>query len=126
MGTTMEVGQKLVELLKAGRTLEAIDTLYGTDAASVEAVASPNFPQKTEGRDAIRQKNEWWYANNEVHRGDVKGPFPHGDRFALFFDFDVTAKGGAFAGQRMQMQEVGLYTVKDGKVVREEFFYAMG
>jgi hypothetical protein len=36
---------------------------------------------------------------------------------------DVTFKG---SGQRMQLDEVGLYTVKDGRIVREEFFYAMG
>jgi ketosteroid isomerase-like protein len=29
------------------------------------------------------------------------------------------------AGQRMQMEEVGLYTVEDGKIVREEFFYSV-
>ena len=29
-------------------------------------------------------------------------------------------------GQRFQMEEAGLYTVKDGAIVREEFFYAMG
>jgi ketosteroid isomerase-like protein len=30
------------------------------------------------------------------------------------------------AGKRMTLDEVGLYTVKDGKVVQEEFFYDMG
>jgi len=29
------------------------------------------------------------------------------------------------AGQRMKMDEVALYTVKDGKIVHEEFFYDM-
>ena len=42
------------------------------------------------------------------------------DRFALIFDMDVTNRE---TGQRMQMREVGLYTVADGKIVREEFFY---
>ena len=27
---------------------------------------------------------------------------------------------------RFKMQEAGLYTVKNGKIVREEFFYSMG
>jgi hypothetical protein len=80
--TTLEIGRRLVELCSTGRTLEALDTLYAKDAVSVEAVASPNFPQVTEGLAAVRGKNEWWYANNEVHRGEIKGPFPHGDRFA--------------------------------------------
>jgi hypothetical protein len=30
------------------------------------------------------------------------------------------------AGKRMQVEEAGLYTVRDGKVVHEEFFYHMG
>ena len=29
-------------------------------------------------------------------------------------------------GQRMQMQEAGLYTVAGGKITQEEFFYDMG
>jgi ketosteroid isomerase-like protein len=28
-------------------------------------------------------------------------------------------------GQRMQMTEMALYTVKDGKIAQEEFFYNM-
>jgi hypothetical protein len=30
------------------------------------------------------------------------------------------------AGRRTKLEEVALYTVKDGKIVREEFFYSMG
>ena len=39
---------------------------------------------------------------------------------------DVTPKDGPMKGKRMQMDEAGLYTVKQGKVVQEEFFYHMG
>ena len=53
----------------------------------------------------------------------VTGPFPHDDRFVVIFDMDVTNKA---MGQRFQMQEAALYTVANGKIVREEFFYAMG
>jgi hypothetical protein len=28
-------------------------------------------------------------------------------------------------GKRVGMDEVGIYTVKNGKIVREEFFYSM-
>ena len=35
------------------------------------------------------------------------------------FKMDVTPKGGA----RHTMDEVGLYTVKDGRIVEERFFY---
>jgi ketosteroid isomerase-like protein len=123
--TTMEVGRKLVELLRNGRTMDALETLYSQDVVSVEAQASPMFPAVMKGLKEVRGKNELWYKSHDVHRGDVKGPYPHGDRFALYFDFDVTAKAGPMAGRRMQMQEVGLYTVEGGKIAREEVFYSM-
>jgi ketosteroid isomerase-like protein len=123
--TTMEVGRKLVELLRKGRTMEALDTLYDPDVVSVEAQATPMFAAVIKGLKEVRAKNELWSSTHEVHKEEVKGPFPHGDRFALFFDFDVTAKAGPMAGQRMRMQEVALYTVTGGKITREEFFYSI-
>jgi ketosteroid isomerase-like protein len=39
------------------------------------------------------------------------------------FRYDVTNKP---SGRRMTMDEVGLYTVQGGKIVREEFFYNVG
>ena len=39
---------------------------------------------------------------------------------------DTTPKAGPMAGKRMQFEEAILYTVRDGKIVREEFFYHMG
>ena len=75
------------------------------------------------GIEAVRGKNTWWEENHEVHSSKTEGPFPHGDdRFAAIFDMDVTMKA---SGQRMQMHEIGVFHVKDGKIVREEFFYDM-
>jgi hypothetical protein len=125
MATTQEVGDKLVQLCRAGKSVEAVLTLYSGDAVSVEAMSSPEMPAVTDGRDAIRGKNEWWYANNEVHSSDVRGPLPNGDKFAVIFAFEFTPKAGPWAGKRQKMEEVGLYTVKDGRIVREEFFYSM-
>jgi hypothetical protein len=55
----------------------------------------------------------------------VTGPFPHDDRFIVYMKMDVTSKGGPYAGKRNTFEEAGLYTVKDGKIVQEEFFYQM-
>jgi hypothetical protein len=124
--TTMEVAQKLVELCKKGKNLEAIDTLYSPAIISIEAVEMPNMPAHMEGIKAIRGKNEWWIANNEVHGSSVRGPWPHGDRFVVCFDYEVTPKAGPMAGKRMKIDEAALYAVKNGKIVQEEFFYHMG
>jgi ketosteroid isomerase-like protein len=120
-----EVGRRLVELCQQGKNLDAL-SLYAPDAVSVEAMGDETMPAVMTGVDAIRGKGEWWFANHEVHRASAKGPFPNGDRFAVIFDYEVTPKAGPMAGKRMAMEEVALYTVKDGKIAREEFFYSMG
>ncbi|MFZ4758443.1 MAG: SnoaL-like domain-containing protein [Burkholderiaceae bacterium] len=121
--TTMEIANTLVALCREGRNAEALDTLFSDDAVSVEAGAPPGGDPTSNGLAAIRAKGQWWFENHEVHSGEVTGPWPHGNRFIVGFKYDVTMKQ---TGQRMVMDEVGLYTVENGKIVREEFFYAMG
>lgn len=118
-----EIGQQLVALCREGKNMESINTLYAEDVESVEAVAPQGMEQVARGIEAVRQKNQWWAENHEIHSGSVEGPYPHGeDRFAVRFNFDVTSKP---TGQRLKLDEVGLFTVKAGKVVKEEFFYDM-
>jgi ketosteroid isomerase-like protein len=122
----MSVGKKLVEMCKEGKHMEAMDELYSPHIVSVEAGAPPGGSATSEGIAATKGKGEWWAANHEVHKADIQGPFPHGDRFIVRFSYDVTAKAGPMAGKRFMMDEAALYTVKDGKIVHEEFFYSMG
>jgi len=126
MASTMDVGKKLVELCNNRKEKEAIDTLYCPKIVSIEPQGGPNMPQRIEGIAAVKQKAEWWQKNHEVHSGKAKGPWPHGDRFIVHFVYEVTPKMGPTAGKRMTIDETGLYTVKDGKVTQEEFFYHMG
>ncbi len=117
---TTEIAKKLVELCKQGKNNEALDTLFAEDMVSVEAVAMPGIQQEAKGLAAVKAKGEWWIANHEMHSASVTGPWPHGDRFVVGFQYDVTNKP---SGNRMQLDEVALYTVRNGKIVREEFFY---
>ncbi|MEO0965649.1 MAG: nuclear transport factor 2 family protein [Planctomycetota bacterium] len=122
---TLAVGKRLVELCKQGQNLAAIDELYADDVVTVEVGEMPGFSQRTEDKASIKAENEKWLSMHEIHGGDVKGPWPHGDRFAVMFSTDMTAKEGPMAGQRMQGDELGLYTVRDGKISHVEWFYDM-
>ena len=121
--TAKEIGTELVALCRLGKNMEAIEKFYSSDVVSIEAFAMPNMDQTQTGIEAIKGKNAWWVENHEVHGGEVHGPFPNGDQFIVQFKFDVTPK---HSGQRRTMEEMGLYTVKDGKIVNEVFFYSMG
>jgi len=118
--STAAVAQELVNLCRAGRNLEAISKLYSPKIVSIESVGSEEMPAEMTGIDAIRQKNEGWFQNNEVHKAEANGPFVGENQFAVQYTFDVTFKP---ASQRTEMSEMALYTVKDGKIVREQFFY---
>lgn len=120
-----EIGQKLVALCKEGKNRECIDAYYSDSIESVEAAPPPAGGERVKkGIEAIRGKDEWWTTNHEVHEAKVEGPWPHGDdKFAVRFTYDITNKP---SGMRMTMDEIAVYTVADGKIVKEEFFYDMG
>src|SRR5438309_11255685 len=118
MNTTEEVATKLVDYCRKGEWMKAVDDLYAKDVVSIEAHAMENMPAEMRGIDQVRGKTEWWEKNMEVHSAKVGGPFVARDTFVVQFDVDVTDKA---SNKRMQMSEVGIYIVKEGKVAREEF-----
>ena len=126
MSDTMTVGKKLVDLCRENKFMEAVETLYSPDIVSIEPMGNETMPARMEGIGAIKGKTKWWEDNHEVHKTEAEGPYPHGDRFAVHFKMDITAKSGPMAGKRFTMNETALYTVKDGKIAHEEFFYSMG
>ena len=120
---TLEIGKKLVELCREGKNEEAVNTLLADDVVSVEAGAPPGQNATTNGIEGVRGKGVWWRENHEIHSAKVEGPWPNGDKFIVRFSYDVTFKP---AKQRFIMEEAALYTVANGKIVKEEFFYHMG
>jgi hypothetical protein len=122
MSEAIDVGTQLVNLVQEGKDHEAVNTLYDQNIVSIEGQGSDAMPARIEGIEAIRGKHQWWYDNHEVHSTVATGPFigHREDQFVVKFDMDTTFKP---SGERQQMSEVGLFTVKDGKVVQEEFLY---
>lgn len=120
----LEIGKKVVELCNQGKQKECMETLYSQDITSVEAHSPPGSPAEMQGLKAVLGKSQWWNDNHTIHSSKAEGPYPKGDQFIVKFSFDVTSK--PMGNKRFQMEEMGLYTVANGKIVREEFFYVGG
>ena len=116
--STQEVAERVVELVRQQAWYKALDTLYDKEIVSVEASASEGESVEKRGIDQVRGKIDWWLNAMEVHSFTAKGPFVAHDRFVVQYDADVTEKNSK---KRFQLSEVGVYTVKNGKIVREEF-----
>ena len=117
--TTQEVADRLSELFKENKWAEAQQELFSDDAESIEPPGSPGM-QSVKGREAIKKKGEDF--NNmleEMHGGYAGEPIVAGKYIAVAMGIDATYKGMG----RQKMDEIALYEVKDGKIVKEQFFY---
>lgn len=117
--TTQEVADRLVALCRENQNMQAVQELYATNVVSVEPKGAPM--ELVEGIDAVIGKTEHFFNMvQEFHAGYTTDPVVGGDHFSVAMGMDVTTKEGV----RMRLDEIAVYEVKDGKVVREEFFYA--
>ncbi|HEY4336030.1 MAG TPA: nuclear transport factor 2 family protein [Puia sp.] len=117
--STTEIANRLVDFCNKGDFEGAQKELYADDAVSIEPNATPDFQQETKGLDAIIEKGKKWSSMVEEYHGvKVSQPLAGDHSFALTMFMDVTMKGRG----RMQMTELCVYNVKDGKVVSEQFF----
>jgi len=115
--TTKEVGTELTALVRQGKFEEAVTRFYSPEIISVEA----GGPQpEARGIAAVQAKGEWWDQNFQVHEVTASEPYVNGDQFAVLMKLDVTEKAN---GKRYPIEEVAVYTVADGKIVHERFFY---
>jgi hypothetical protein len=96
-------------------------TMYAPEMVSVEGNG-----KETVGKGAVIHKSEVFQGNNAIQSQDLRGPFFCGDapansgRFAVYTSISFTPTAG---GERRTHDEVGLYTVKNDVITREEFFY---
>ena len=117
---TQEIANKLVTYCRAREDQKAVEELYDDYIVSIEPPQG-DIDNVTSGMSALLEKHKWWHENVEMHEIDVKGPFmgDNPNQFVVHFDLDATTKGEP----RQHMEEVAIYTVSNGKIIREEFLY---
>ena len=117
--TTQEVADRLSELFKENKWAEAQEELFSNDAESIEPAHSPGL-KSVKGKDAIKKKGADFNAIvEEFHGGWVGDPVVGGNHIAFAMGIDATYKGMG----RQNMEEIAVYEVKNGKIVKEQFFY---
>ena len=116
-----QVANRLAELCRAGKYEQAQDELYAQDAVSIEPEGLPaGALGNAKGMDAIRKKGEEFNARIEqIHDNRVGDPVVAGNWFSVPMGMTATFKERG----RVDMDEIAIYQVKDGKIVREQFFY---
>jgi SnoaL-like domain len=113
---TQELAKAFTDMCAKGELEAAGKKFWSDDIVSREPMTGDMAELK--GRKAVEGKTQWWNANHEVHDLKVEGPYVHGDQFVVRFKLDVTPKGQ----KRIHLDEVGLYTVRNGRIVEESFF----
>jgi hypothetical protein len=120
--TTQEIAARYYELMNGGKFIEVQDTLYHEDVVcqEPEKAASMGMVIITRGREAVKAKGDARRAMIETrHSYTCSEPLVAGEFFSVVLKQDVTFKGKP----RMAIEEVGVFQVTDGKVVKEQFFY---
>jgi hypothetical protein len=118
MSDTKALAEDFTAMCKSGDFEGAGEKYWAENVVSLEPMEGEMA--RAEGIDALRAKGEWWYGAHEVHSAEISGPSVNGDQFTVGFKMDITNKE---SGERSQFDETALYTVADGKIVEERFFY---
>ena len=117
--TTQEVANRFHELAQTNQWEEIQNELFADNASSIEPPDSPGL-QSVQGIDAIKEKGrKFGEMVEEMHGGYTTAPVVGGRYFSVGMGMDCTMKGMG----RQKMDEIALYEVKDGKIVKEQFFY---
>ncbi len=117
--TTKEVAARFYELTESNQWDKIQDELYADNAVSIEPAHSQGL-QSVEGLEAIKKKGADFNAQiEEMHGGYCSAPVVGGNYFSVAMGLDITMKGMG----RMNMDEIAVYEVKDGKIVKEQFFF---
>lgn len=114
-----EIGAALVAAFNRGEG-DRVAGEYWSD--SIESVEGHGVNLGWYGREAVEAKNAQWISENRILGGVAEGPFCGSSGFAIKFRIETQSVA---TGEKRMVDEVGVYSVRDGKIVREEFMYAM-
>lgn len=110
-----QIGRSLVEMFNAGKFAEIEAKWWSPAIESIEGMG-----MAWSGKAAVDAKNKGWMDQNEIVGCAAEGPYVGATGFSVKFRMEVRERA---TGKQVRMEEVGVYTVSNGKIIREEFMY---
>ena len=118
--TTTAIAHRLIELCRAGKNADAYAELFADNALSLEPEGMPGG--RVEGREALIAKTaQFEEMVEERYGGEVSDPLVTDSHFVIRMSMDIKMK----ERDRSEVEELCLYEVKNGKIVKEQFIYTM-
>ena len=118
----IDIAYGCIALWNQEKFREAYEAYYAEDAVKCEPTVIGDYPNEIQGRDTLADQEEFIQSGiatpHSIHVAE--GPFIGANGFSVIIKSDFTINA---TGERHIFREVGVYTVEDGKIVREEFLY---
>lgn len=120
--TTQELAKEYYQLFTKRQVAEIYEKFYSADIICTEPehALAIGVPTVTKGiAEVLAKSKARQELIAEVHSFFCSEPVVGGDYFSVAMGRDLSFKNG----QRMQIAEIAVFGVKDGKIVTETFFY---
>jgi hypothetical protein len=122
MAAIDDVARDFTAMLRLGQFEAAGEAFWSPDVTSLEPEAlSGAAPATVSGKAAARAKRRARFGAARIDELGIDGPFVTGDQFALFLDMLITDPA---SGEAKPFAEIAIFTVRDGRIIEERFFYA--
>ncbi len=122
MTTLQDVARDFSAMILAGRFEEAAEKYWADDVTIMEPANLPDgTPAVVRGLRSARARLTQWLAHSAMDDLSIDGPFVTGDQFALFIDTEIMLRE---TGARRSFSEIAVYTVRNGKIIEERYFYS--
>ena len=121
MADVTEVARDFTAMLRKCQFVAARERFGASNIRSIEPYDLPDgIAAELSGIEAVRAKTMRWFGSRQVHDVSIDGPFVTGNQFALFLDMMITDRRN---GADMPFTEIAVFTVCDGRIIEERFFY---
>lgn len=121
MPTTENVARDFTDMLRHGQFQAAGEKYWADDVTSIEPMDLPGgIAAVVSGLIATQAKSESWFGGYRIEDISIDGPFVTGDQFALFMDMVIVNR---VSGEGRSFDEIALYTVRNGQITEERYFY---